>query len=122
MSVLLKKKKNASWRQRKPLSCGQENKTHTSLPATLSPNVVRHHLALRAEPLQAPVRCRLRQAQRGRDLLAARAGGCHFFDGKEFLCGQDHSRCENAYKQLGFVSNVAVVYGCAVPCVGVLSI
>ena len=120
MSVLLKKKKRL-WRQRKPLPCGQENKTHTSLRAAWSPNVVRHHLALRAESLQAPLRCRLRQAQRGRDLLVARASGCHFFDGKEFLCGQDHSRCENAYKQLGFVSNVAVVCGCVVPCVGVLS-
>ena len=50
------------------------------------------------------------QAQRGRDLLVAHASGCRFFDGKEFLCGQDPSRCENAYKYLGFESNVAVVY------------
>ena len=38
---------------------------HTSLLATWSPNVVRHHLAFRAEPLQPTLRCRLRQAQRG---------------------------------------------------------
>ena len=40
------------------------------------------------------------------DLLAS---GCHFFDGKEFLCGPDHSCCEHGYTNLGFESNVAVV-------------
>ena len=59
-----------------------------------------------------PLRCRQRQAQRGRDLLVAHASGCHIFD---------HSRCENAYKHLGFESNVGVVCGCVVTCVAVLS-
>ena len=45
-----------------------------------------------------------------------------FFDGKEFLCGQDHPGSENTYKHLCFESNVAVLYGrCreSVMCVGV---
>ena len=46
-----------------------------------------------------------------RDLLVSHARASHLFDGKEFLCGQDQSRCENAYKHLGFGSNVAMVYG-----------
>ena len=34
------------------------------------------------------------QAQRGRDLLDAHASGCHFFDGKELVCGKDISHAE----------------------------
>ena len=35
------------------------------------------------------LRRRLRQAQRGRDLLVAHPRDCHFFGGKESLCGKD---------------------------------
>ena len=51
----------------------------------------------------AKSRGRLRQAQRGRDLLVSHAKASHLFDGKEFLCGQDHSRCENAHKHYVFL-------------------
>ena len=43
--------------------------------------------------------------------FVAHASGCHLFDGKEFLCGQDHSLCENAHQHLGFESYVAVFHG-----------
>ena len=59
--------------------------------------------------------------QRGRDLLVAQPSSCHFFDGKEFLCGEDHLGSENTYKHLCFEATVAVVRGCGVSCVGVLS-
>ena len=52
------------------------------------------------------------QAQRGRDLLVAHSSDCHLCDGEEFLRGQDLSRCENAYKNLGFMTPVAVVHRC----------
>ena len=80
MSVLL-------GRPRKPLACGpepremwaenKENKTQTSLRTKWSPNVVRHHFALRAQPLQPPLHRRLRQTQRARDLLVAQARASH---------------------------------------------
>ena len=41
--------------------CGmrtKENKRQTSLLATRSPNVARHHLAIPPQPLQPPLRCR----------------------------------------------------------------
>ena len=57
----------------------RKHDTHTCLRTKWSPNVVRHHLALRTKPLQPPLRCRLRQAQRGRDLLVAHASGCLLF-------------------------------------------
>ena len=57
---------------------GQE--TQDSLRTAWSLNVVRHHPALRAQPLRPPLRDRrrLRQAQRGRNLLVTHALGCHF--------------------------------------------
>ena len=58
---LLNKRTNQALFER----CGletQENKTQTSLLFTWSLNVVRHHLVLRVQPLQPPLRCRLRQA------------------------------------------------------------
>ena len=64
----------------------------------------------RAQPLQPPLRRRLRQPQRVRDLLAAHASDCHLFNGVHFLCGKDHSRCEHAHKHLGIEPHVAVVY------------
>ena len=39
------------------------------------------------------------------------------FDGNQFFCGADHSRCENACKHLCFETNEAVVRGCGVLCV-----
>ena len=50
----------------------KESDTQTSLRTTRSPDVVRRHVAVRARPLQPPLRCRLCQAQRGRDLLGAK--------------------------------------------------
>ena len=64
--------------------------------------------------LQPPPRRRLRQNQRGRDLLVDHASGCHLFAGKEFLYLQDHSCCQNAQKHLGFESNDAAVHGYSV--------
>ena len=49
-------------------------------PSIAGRPTVRHHLALRAQLLQPPRRRRLRQAQRGRNLLGARASGCHLFN------------------------------------------
>ena len=80
---------------------------------------LRQHDAV-CQLLQPPLRCR--QAQRGRDLLVAHANGCHFFDGKEFLCGQDRPGGENTFQHLCLGPNVAVVHGCDVSCVGVLSV
>ena len=63
----------------------------------------------RAQPLQPPRRRRLRQAQRGRNLLGARASGCHLFNlfnGEEFLHGTHHY----ARKHLGFETHEAVAW------------
>ena len=57
------------------------------------------------------VRCdrlRLCHSKKGLgDLLDTHA---FLLDGKQFWCGQDHSRCENACKQLANQTNVAVVH------------
>ena len=57
----------------------------------------RRHVAVRAQPLQPPLRCRLRQAQRGRDFLGAEALGHHALHGETLLCGSHHvvTRLEN---------------------------
>ena len=89
----------------------KENKTQTSLRAAWSPNVVRHHLALRAQPLQPPLRRQLRHSQRGRTLLVAHASGCHLFNGDEFPVRSGPFRTQNDCKQLGFESDEAVVHG-----------
>ena len=38
----------------------------------------------------APLRRRLRQAERCRDLLVAHANGCNLYNGVRFLCDKDH--------------------------------
>ena len=45
------------------------------------------------------------------DLLDAHAVECHLSNGKEFLCGADHSRGENTYKHWGCHTNETVVRG-----------
>ena len=55
---------------------------------------------------QPPLPRRLRQAQRGRDLVDAHASGCQSFDGKEFVCGQNHLGSENIYKRLCVLKQV----------------
>ena len=52
------------------------NKTHTNLLATWSPNVEP------SRPPSGPLRCRLRQAQLSRYLLVAHASGCLFLMAK----------------------------------------
>ena len=48
------------------------------------------HVAVRAQPLQPPLHCRLRQTQRGRDFLGAEASGRHALHGETLLCGSHH--------------------------------
>ena len=55
----------------------QAHHTQTSPRTTRSPNVARRHVAVRAQPLQPPLRCRLRQTQRGRVFLVAEASVRH---------------------------------------------
>ena len=42
------------------------------------------------------------------DLLVADALGCHFLAAKIFICGTDHSRCENICKHVCFEAIDAV--------------
>ena len=65
--------------------------------------------------VQPPLRRRLRQAQRCRDLLVAHASSCHLFNGVQSLCGADHF----ARKRLGFETKGAVIHGFGVLCVAV---
>ena len=67
------------------------NKHHGNITLILSSD-----LAIRAEPLQPPLRCPQRHPKRLSDLLAAEA----FFQCEEFTCISHHSRDENAYKHL----------------------
>ena len=67
-------------------------------------------LAIRAEPLQPPLRCPQRHPKRLNDLLAAEALGGHSFNGEEFTCRSHHSRDEKCLQTLGCETNVAVVF------------
>ena len=70
------------------------------------PDVARHHVAVRAQPPQPALRCRLRQAKRRRDR--------HAFHGEPLLCGSHHvvrrlqNTCDLKEKWLvvyGYVTN-----------------
>ena len=63
--------------------------THTSLRAT-SPDVARRHVAIRAQPLQTPLRCRQWYTKRRRDLLATEASRRHALHFETLLCGSHH--------------------------------
>ena len=80
-------------------------------------------MAVRAQPLQPPLRCRLRQAWRGRDLLSTEASGCHALHGETLLCGSHHvvSGLENTcdLKEMwlvvyGYVIKSVIVRQCAI--------
>ena len=78
------------------------------MPGTITPRVVAvcdavngngvsSHVAVRAQPLEPPLRCRLQQAQRSRDFLGAEASGRHALHGETLFCRSHHDvrRLEN---------------------------
>ena len=78
----------------------EKHDAHTSLRTTLSPDVARRHVAVRAQPPQPALRCRLRHTKRRRDLLAAEASRRHALHGETILCVSHHvvvKRLENTW-------------------------
>ena len=55
------------------------------------------NLRITVQKSRLPLRCRLREAQRGRDLLGAEASGRQAINGETLICGSHHvvRRLEN---------------------------
>ena len=88
-----------------------------TLRATRSPDVARRHVAVRAQPPQPALRCRLWHTKRRRDLLGAEASFRHALHGETLLCGSHHvvRRLENTcdLRDMWLEGNVGHVRQCA---------